>query len=1316
MKTVRNLKSWLKKLTRLTTASALIMLSQTTFSSSVAAQEGPATYGRTPFGGAGSGAASGVIDSNQRGFGVSFRGGHVAGGTVGRNDSVSHISLTPYISIIENGLLFGDSRLIMNNNTDLAWSFGGGYRHYIPEWDVVVGGNSYYDQDRLTGAHLGQWGAGAELLANRWEARGNYYQTTGTTSALVGSTIDQNSVAFVGSNIQFTRIDNFAEGLKGFDSEVGFLLPGDLSERIDLRLFGGGYFYEGSNIDGFGGWSGRLQADIAKWLELGLKVTNDTVFDTTVSFNAAVHFGGFKSQEHTSRSAIQRFSEPVRRNLNVVTAQTGVAAPGQIATNPLNGLPFEVAHVNSNDLGGPFLGTVEDPFNSLFTGLGSGADVVFVHAGSQFNALPDNVVNLAPGQQLLGEGLISDATGNRLVVNTVTLGDGIGTINLPASPTFLLNDFQLARPILSNSVGNAVTLASDTQFSWFILQSPGGTGVFGNGVSNSIVNDVWIQNAGGKGIDLVNSTDVITIRNTIIDQAAGIGLHVRGGDARIGFVSTSADLDPSYAAIFNSSDRAVLIEDMTGGSVNMFGSTIDDAGGSGILIQNTSSDVTIDNASITGSTDTGISILNSSGSYTFRDTLRQETLVDGATNDAILIDSLLAGGRVSFENLTVQNRNAAGINVTNNAGQISFGGTQSVTNILPAAAGTAAAVSVTGSQAQSSTRFAGTLNINSPATNGAGPGGGIELTGNAAESVFSAETVNISGTQGDAIAIFSDASAATFGGPTTITNRGSRGIFVDNFSGGLAMNGRTSIDNPNNAPDSAFVVQDSSGGVGVESLGVVNATGVDPAVFLERNTGLLSFTDINVDSINVTGFHGRDNDTIQIVNGIVSTTGARAVDIENSGVRISLEQVNSAASPDFGIRLVETNRPAGFNDFKVTGDTTQQVFNSGGIIQGAGQSGVWMENAGQVRLDYVLLDDNQNGIEVRNSGLLEDDDQSLQLNFVEIQDSNVRGIYALNLIQLDIRDSFFDNNGDDATLGAETLLTEYDEIIESDNITRFSQSGNPYTVVMFRNTITDNSTDAVVIGNRISAFGAVLGVNLADNVFTLSDLTDPAGPAGATPTTLDPANIYDPNGVRDDAIVVEWNGPSFQTFTTNNITLNGAAAQHGFQIQTTSNSSPADLYELEIIGNTVISSVTGTGPGEHIGVNLDTSSPSDIVITGNNLGFTGGNGTGFRFDLASQTVMNISNNTVIDDTNQGKGIIFDRVRAESLFIINGNFIELADNGTPRETGIRFNAVSGVVGLQGNLNNTVLLQGQGTFFAMPNGSNNGQIIVNGVLVP
>ena len=58
----------------------------------------------------------------------------------------------------------------VRTRVDLAWSFGGRYRHYIADWDVVIGGNSYYDQDDITGADLKQWGAGAELLAHRWEA------------------------------------------------------------------------------------------------------------------------------------------------------------------------------------------------------------------------------------------------------------------------------------------------------------------------------------------------------------------------------------------------------------------------------------------------------------------------------------------------------------------------------------------------------------------------------------------------------------------------------------------------------------------------------------------------------------------------------------------------------------------------------------------------------------------------------------------------------------------------------------------------------------------------------------------------------------------------------------------------------------------------------------------------------------------------------------------------------------------------------------------------------------------------------------------
>lgn len=105
-------------------------------------------------------------------------------------------------------------------------AFGGGYRHYISDWDVVVGANSYFDADQLTSAHLKQWGVGAELLANTWEARGNFYQPFDSDPTLTNQRVDPGSVAFSGDNITYSRIDTFAEALKGFDAEAGFLLPG----------------------------------------------------------------------------------------------------------------------------------------------------------------------------------------------------------------------------------------------------------------------------------------------------------------------------------------------------------------------------------------------------------------------------------------------------------------------------------------------------------------------------------------------------------------------------------------------------------------------------------------------------------------------------------------------------------------------------------------------------------------------------------------------------------------------------------------------------------------------------------------------------------------------------------------------------------------------------------------------------------------------------------------------------------------------------------------------------------------------------------
>ena len=120
MKIVQNSNRWLKKLTR---AAALMSLALGPVSAY--SQDGALYSGAQPSGG-----ASESTGLNRDGYGLQFRGGHVAGDTVGRNDSISFIGLSPYFSA-GNSLIFGDTRLGRANEGGLVWSFGSGYRYYV---------------------------------------------------------------------------------------------------------------------------------------------------------------------------------------------------------------------------------------------------------------------------------------------------------------------------------------------------------------------------------------------------------------------------------------------------------------------------------------------------------------------------------------------------------------------------------------------------------------------------------------------------------------------------------------------------------------------------------------------------------------------------------------------------------------------------------------------------------------------------------------------------------------------------------------------------------------------------------------------------------------------------------------------------------------------------------------------------------------------------------------------------------------------------------------------------------------------------------
>ena len=1089
MKIVQNSNRWLKKLTR---AAALMSLALGPVSAY--SQDGALYSGAQPSGG-----ASEATGLNRDGYGLQFRGGHVAGDTVGRNDSISFIGLSPYFSA-GNSLIFGDTRLGRANEGGLVWSFGSGYRYYLEDWDVVLGGNGYYDRDHLSGTYLNQWGVGAEVLAHAWELRGNYYQTFGDSFALTSQTVKPGSSAFTGSNLTFTRVDAFSEGLQGFDTEAGFLLPGDFAERIDLRAFGGGYYYDGNTAQSFGGWSTRLQADIREMVELGLKLTNDNQFDTTLSFTAAVHFGGFRSQEHLKRSAIQRFREPVRRNLNVVTLVTSQDAPGQLALDPTTGLPLSIAHVNSNDVGGPFLGTVNDPYRLLQQGLGAGTDLVYVHAGSSFSAGPENIVNLLPGQQLIGEG---ELTAGRSTQNFVTVraAGQLLQVELPKSPTFAASP-NLARPDLNGSIGTAVRLADDSQFSGFTITNPTVRGIFSNGAENTIVNDVKISGAGESAIVLANTKGYTAISNTTLQSSAtasGPLMLVSGGNGLVTFTSTDNLL---FGSMSNTSgNEALIVENMIGGQFTMNRSSITDDGGEGVVIRNnTGGTAVIDNLVSTNAAVSGLQILNSAGSYSFINSSPQVAAltIDAASQQGILIDGLT--GSATFNSpVDITNRNAGGIEIANSSGAVRF--TKDVTLTDHLGAGTEAGILISNNLAGSSIEFSDTIDITATAIAAGSPerteGNGILISNNAAGSlVRTLGVTTVNGTDLASVAVSSNSGNVKFEGETRVTNRLAEGVQVTGSSGTIEFGTGTprrltQVNNELLSGSAAISVDGNSGTVSFGEAVVVDATG-NPGggagIDVRNNTGLVNFTDMSVTSQAGTGFFGLDNRLIRASDGLITTTDETAVDIENSGIDMTLEQVNSSDAPDYGIRLVETNKAEG-RSFIIRPTANTTVAGNGGTISGAkgdgldnnDAAGIYLSNAGQVQIREMILTDNEFGVRIENTESYLDasgnvnvvndrDEQFFLMQFSLVNDSDIRGIHAVDLMGLQVQDTVFDNNGDDTAVGYDTIYSEYTVALDDVKVVNsYDRSARPFEVLVERSDFTSNQHDVIRIRQTAGA-------------------------------------------------------------------------------------------------------------------------------------------------------------------------------------------------------------------------------------------------------
>ena len=269
---------------------------------------------------------------------------------------------------------------------------------------------------------------------------------------------------------------------------------------------------------------------------------------------------------------------------------------------------------------------------------------------------------------------------------------------------------------------------------------------------------------------------------------------------------------------------------------------------------------------------------------------------------------------------------------------------------------------------------------------------------------------------------------------------------------GNALTGLTTILNDNAVPSqfAAISFTGNSGGISVQTASIVNAQGGAPGgagINVVNNTGAVSFGAIDVESFNGIGLFGLNNTSIRVGDGIIVTDAAAAVDIEQSGIDIVMESVTSTNSPDYGIRLVETNK-TGFRTFEIDPGIVNAVPGDGGLIANAkgdgldnnDSAGIFLSNAGQVRLRAMQIEDNEFGIRIRNTettpGLADNIKQNFQLITSTVLDSDIRGLDSQDLMGLDIENSTFDNNGDDAAAGRETILLDYTVRLDLDTITR----------------------------------------------------------------------------------------------------------------------------------------------------------------------------------------------------------------------------------------------------------------------------------------
>jgi len=167
-------------------------------------------------------------------------------------------------------IVFLNPHLRLDDKNSREVNVGLGYRRLLFNDRLILGANVYYDTMRSRHEFgYQQVGFGLEALSKWLDVRFNYYQPINDKR----NRIEELDKYSFGSTALLVR-QGWEEALKGFDAEVGVLVP-FVSSYVETRAYVGGYWYDSEVRQDIEGRKYRIEVRPCRLVNLQVEVKND---------------------------------------------------------------------------------------------------------------------------------------------------------------------------------------------------------------------------------------------------------------------------------------------------------------------------------------------------------------------------------------------------------------------------------------------------------------------------------------------------------------------------------------------------------------------------------------------------------------------------------------------------------------------------------------------------------------------------------------------------------------------------------------------------------------------------------------------------------------------------------------------------------------------------------------------------------------------------------------------------------------------------------------------------------------------------------